>query len=714
MDVPQFSHNHKMPLSVLSLMILSALAHQKSDAATAGLSENVLPEITVHVAKISTSAQKKKELEKLSGATNYIAKESLQSVIKSNNADLFENQPGIYAASSGNEGVKLSIRGSGINRAPGAHASGLYVTLDDIPFTGPGGTPYELLEPLWVDHVEVLRGANGLERGGLSLGGTINYATPTGKDAAKLQLHHEMGSRGYQKSAISSGQQIGDLDYFISLTYGENNGYQDHSSSQSKGIATNVGYQVNDNVDTRFYLRYRETDHQTPGRLTQKQIQEDPTQAVASNIDLNNHRPQPGSLWLANKTNVNLENGDLLQLALAYHHYPMDLQEGYYNTDVDYDDVSTLINYKFQREFWAKESQNTIGFRTTTHLPAGTVIERQRVNIGNYPAGTETRHYTYQGGDYVLHASNALALNSQLWLDSRLALAYTHRESEVTWPVQSEKENNREWNLLPSLGVRYQYTLDTQLFANISRSLEAPHPWSLIWGSDHYFVDQGPATGRQSAPTHLNTQTANTIELGGRGQSLVGAWNVAYYYAKVKNELLAVEIATDPKQIIAESNASDTVHQGVEIGLDSPLWQNDALGKLNLKQSYTYNDFHYKNDAVFHKNELAGIPKHIYQAELRYQHPLGFYAGLNTIYASKAPTDYANSFYVDSWQTWGATLGYTQPEKSYLAWLDFRNISDKKYASTITPGYNDNGNDPARMTPGDGFGVYAGLTYNFH
>ena len=62
MDVPQFSHNHKMPLSVLSLMILSALAHQKSDAATAGLSENVLPEITVHVAKISTSAQKKKEL----------------------------------------------------------------------------------------------------------------------------------------------------------------------------------------------------------------------------------------------------------------------------------------------------------------------------------------------------------------------------------------------------------------------------------------------------------------------------------------------------------------------------------------------------------------------------------------------------------------------------------------------------------------------------
>ncbi len=49
-------------------------------------------------------------------------------------------------------------------------------SLDDLPFTGPGGTPYELLDPLWVDHIEVLRGANGLTRGALSLGGLINYA----------------------------------------------------------------------------------------------------------------------------------------------------------------------------------------------------------------------------------------------------------------------------------------------------------------------------------------------------------------------------------------------------------------------------------------------------------------------------------------------------------------------------------------------------------
>lgn len=170
------------------------------------LAVEVLPEITVDVTSLSKEEKLRQELAKVSGATNLITAEETKRVAKINNADLFRNQPGIYAASSGNEGIKLSIRGSGINRAPRAHGSGLYVTLDDLPFTGPGGTPYELLEPLWVDTVEVLRGANGLQRGALNLGGNINYSTPTGKDAAKLKLHHELGSRGYQKSEISSGQ----------------------------------------------------------------------------------------------------------------------------------------------------------------------------------------------------------------------------------------------------------------------------------------------------------------------------------------------------------------------------------------------------------------------------------------------------------------------------------------------------------------------------
>ncbi|MEK1913708.1 MAG: Plug domain-containing protein, partial [Pseudomonas chlororaphis] len=113
----------------------------------------------------------KARLAQVPGGSNVVdLRRPLQGRVASNQ-DVLAYQPGVYAQSAGNEGVKISIRGSGINRAPGAHASGLYTMLDSLPLSGPGGTPYELLEPLWLERVEVLRGANGFDRGALALGG---------------------------------------------------------------------------------------------------------------------------------------------------------------------------------------------------------------------------------------------------------------------------------------------------------------------------------------------------------------------------------------------------------------------------------------------------------------------------------------------------------------------------------------------------------------
>lgn len=64
-------------------------------------------------------------LAQVPGGSNVVdMRRPLQGRVASNQ-DVLAYQPGIYAQSAGNEGVKISIRGSGINRAPGAHASGL-------------------------------------------------------------------------------------------------------------------------------------------------------------------------------------------------------------------------------------------------------------------------------------------------------------------------------------------------------------------------------------------------------------------------------------------------------------------------------------------------------------------------------------------------------------------------------------------------------------
>ncbi|MCV4263392.1 TonB-dependent receptor family protein [Pseudomonas capsici] len=687
---------------------------QNGDANTVNLAD-----IEVSAGTVSAAEASREQGKKVPGATNVVDLNDVEQGRVANNEDVFRYQPGIYAKAANNEGAKISIRGSGINRAPGAHASGLFEMLDGLPLTGPGGTPYELKEPLWLSHVDVRRGANGFDQGSLALGGSINYLTRTGHDAPKLQLRYEAGSHGYAKRQISSGQVLGDLDYYVSLTDSNYDGFQDQSAGGSKGIAANVGYRFNPNIETRFYFRYRETDNDTPGRITKDQIQHDPRAANSLNVARDSKRLQPGSTWLANKTTFYLDDDSRVEAGLVYHDYPMDLREGTNRLKVAYTDISGTLNYIRQDQLAGHQSITTIGLRTTKGLPNNGASEYVRIPTGNtagFAVGTKTRDYSYLGSDTALHLGNDLELVPDLWLTTGIAAIYTRRETEVTYPEVNDPVSTHDWDYAARLGLRYEFTPQLQVYGNLSRSVEPPHAWSMIWGSNKFFpTGSGAATGLQRAGVKLENQTATTLELGGRGESEIGRWDLAWYYSQVRHELLSVETQAatlTTSQIIAESNASPTIHQGVEASLDSTLWQGGAAGKLALLQAYTYSDFHYRDDDRFGDNQLAGIPKHYYQAQLRYSHPTGFYVGLNTEHASRIAVDYANSFYADAYTLLGATLGYASPKDDWQTWLDLRNLTNKRYASTVTPGYDDRGQDVARSTPGDGMGVYAGVSWS--
>ncbi|MGF0237256.1 TonB-dependent receptor family protein [Rhodococcus sp. IEGM1300] len=657
----------------------------------------------------------KVRLDQVPGGTNVVdMRRPLQGRVASNQ-DVLAYQPGVYAQSAGNEGVKISIRGSGINRAPGAHASGLYTMLDGLPLTGPGGTPYELLEPLWLERVEVLRGANGFDRGGLALGGAVDYISHTGYDSPKLQVRYATGSYGYQQRQISSGQVLGAFDYYVALTDASSDGYQDHTASKSQGVIANFGYRFNPNLETRFYLRHRETDNDLAGRVSKYSIEHTARAANPGYVTRDDSRDEPGSTFFGNKTTYYIDDDSSIQTGLVYHDYPMDLREGPNRLKVAYADVSGTFDYKRRDTLWGLQSHSTLGLRVTKHLPNDGASEFVRIPSGNtagYAPGTLMRNFTYQGSDSVLHVGNDLEIADDLWLTTGLAAIYTRRESAVTYPQSGGKTSLNDWDYAPRVGLRYQLTPDVQLFGNLSRSVEAPHPWSLIYSSNIRFpTGSGPATGAQRDPVKLQNQTATTLEIGGRGDSAAGQWSLAWYYAQVRHELLSVlpdANATTPYEL----NASPTVHQGVEASLLSNLWSSGDGGQLNLRQSYTFSDFHYRDDDRFDDNRLPGLPMHYYQGELRYDWPLGFFAAVNTQLVSKVAVDYANSYYADPYALFGATVGYNAPKGDWQAWLDMRNLTDKHYAATVTPGYDDHGLDAARSTPGEGMAVYVGVSWS--
>ncbi|PTT59189.1 TonB-dependent receptor [Stenotrophomonas sp. HMWF003] len=681
---------------------LSATAHAAPQATTLD---------AVNVTAASETEQARAALKRVPGAGNVVDLTKADGRL-STSADVLAYQPGISAQSPGNEGAKVSIRGSGINRGPGAHASGISVSLDGLPLTGPGGTPYELLEPLWLSRAEVLRGANGFERGALALGGAINYVSRSGRDSAGLELQYEAGSRGYQKRSIGYGGVSGDVDYYLAYTDTESDGYQRHAASDGKGAMANLGWQISPTLETRFFVRYRETNHETPGRLTRDQIRNDPRAANPANLAIDARRPQPGSTWIGNTTTWQIDDASSLQAGLVYHTYPMDLNESLYRQQLDYSNLNATVDYRHRHLLLGRASVTTLGLRVTHDLDAD-VRETLRFASNGYAAGTHTRDFSHHGTDSTLHIGNDLALTDALHLQTGLALINTRRDVQVTWPATPERLREHQWDYAPRLGFTWQQTPQTQWFGNLSRSVEPAHPWSMIWGSNQYFAaGNGASTGRQRAPVQLDNQTATTLELGARGDSAIGRWELTGYYARVLHELLTVEVLPVPNLFVAENNASPTVHRGLEAGLDSTVWQGRD-GRLSLRQAYTFSDFRYRDDALFGSNRLPGLPRHYYQAELRYDHPTGFYAALNTEYASAMFVDYANSVRADSHAIVGSRVGFDAPSGRWQAWAEMRNIGDRHYAATVTPGYNDAGKDVARSTPGEGRGLYAGLRWRF-
>jgi iron complex outermembrane receptor protein len=662
----------------------------------------------------------KAKLNDVAGNTSVVSSEDVEKGRAFTNQDVLAYQPGVYAqAAGGADGIKISIRGSSINRGTNFFRSGALFMFDGLPVTGPGGTPYELFEPLGLSYTEILRGANAGDYGSTMLGGAINYVTKSGREAAPFELHLESGSFGYRKEQVSAGGVVGAFDYYVSLIDSHRNGFQAESQGYARGVIANFGYKINPDLETRLYVRYRQTDNYQPGSLTRAQIDADPKQATPTAIAQDAHRKQPGSTWIGSKTTYTIDGTSKIDVGFVYHDYPIDQLLGVNETYWNMSDFSASINYSRQDTWWGKQSNSQIGLLSTRHLNADqdTIVRIQAGPTASVPIGNVIRHADYGGADNVVHASNDLEVAPKLWITSALSAINTQRSAEVTYPITNSNYQRNTWNLAPRLGVRFNLDDKTQVFGNVSRSVEPPNSWAFLTTPPSFTT--GPATGLASNSLDLKNQTANTVEVGARGQVGSSTWSAAVYHSEVRNELLSVEVVpatSTTAALTAESNGTPTVHQGIELGADTVLWHEGGASskhKVSLRQAYTLNDFRFKNDPTFGKNVLPGIPRHFYQGELQYEHPSGFYAGVNTQIASTNMIDYANSNRAAGYALFGASLGYEHPTNGWKAYVDLINIGNRHYVATISPGFNDHGVDVAHSTPGDGFGVFAGITIAF-
>ncbi|MDH4569920.1 TonB-dependent receptor [Pseudomonas sp. BN414] len=672
---------------LLSLLALSVSLASFAHAEHVELGKTVVTDEYRRDPTSPTIAEKKEDFSHIPGGAGVVDAETYKNGRSSTLQDALGMATGVFIQPRfGAEEARLSIRGSGLQRT--FHGRGLLLMQDGAPVNlADGSFDFQTIEPLATDHIEVLRGANAWRYGSATLGGAINFVSPTGKTAPPVTLRAEGGSFGYQRIYGAAAQDFGDWDGFVSANGYSQDGYRDHSRQDNQRYFANLGGRINERLATRFYLTHVETDSDLPGNLTLAQMRRDPKQAAPGNItgvqqrDFNLDR-------LGNISVLQLDDGHSLEFASFYSTKSL-FHPIFQVLDVDSEDYGLRVSHK-----WMNEE----GWRWTGGVEAsqGRNWDSRYVNVG----GEKGRKVN------ELHQT-ARNLNAFAELEIPLAerwaliggLARLHQERDVDDRLrcnafvtafclpQDESFNKSYLGRIGRIGLRHDLSEEMQLFANLSQSFEPPTFSELTGGQ---------------VVTANDAQKANTVEVGMRWQRDSVDMDLAVYRSEIRDELLALNDANG--QPLGTVNADRTIHQGIELG---GAW---TIGEFVLRGQYLFNDFRFDNDDTYGDNRLAGLPRQFIKGEALWQRE-GWYAGPTFEWVpNHYNVDQAETLYADGYVIWGLKAGY-RPGEGFGFFVEGRNLSDKTYVATTGVIADAQGRDSAQFLPGDGRAVYAGLEW---
>lgn len=610
--------------------------------------------------------------------------------------DALDYTPGVFAQPKWGEDTRLSIRGSGLSR--NFHGRGVHLLMDGIiPLTtADGSSDFQEIDPTAYRYIEVYKGGNALRYGANQLGGAINFVMPTGYDADAFGTRLDLGSFGFHKSAVSSGGVYGAADYFITGTWQEQDGFRDHSEGESVRGAMNVGYRLSPDIETRFYLNANQVRQKIPGAVTKRNALNNPEGAFINpapsangndNVDRDFER-NLDTIRVANRTAIRLNAGTLLEAGGFF-----------FDRQLDHP-ISIVVDNDVQNfGGFARVTNDSVIAGHRNLFVAGASVHNGEARAKTFvnvrgQRGALSTDLDQTSRNTVVYAENSFFVLPDVALVGGLQYVDASRQQDDRLAAQDKDGQFEFWN--PKGGVVWDVTPYAQMFANVSRSGEAPT-----------FNE----TGVVQAST-LKPQEATTYEIGTRGDRPNFRWDLALYRSNIANEFQCLDAG---QGTCTQTNADKTIHQGVEVGAGAALWQGmfvqspSSPDKLWLNLAYTFSDFRFDGDASYGDNEMAGAPRHYLRAELLYRHPSGIFAGPNVEWVPDAYyADNANTFETEAYAIWGAKIGYEG--ERITAYLEARNVADETYISSASISGNLNGLDANVFEPGTGRAIYGGLS----
>jgi iron complex outermembrane receptor protein len=613
------------------------------------------------------------------------------------------------------ERVHVSIRGQGILTERGLR--GIGVLIDGIPVNDPSGFAPDLYDVDWgtVNKIEVLRGPSASLYGGGGAAGVINISTNDGgPKSIGGELNQTIGSNGFTKSLIQFDGSRQDIDYRMSYSRTDGDGYRDHQAFWGNKLYEKINFKPGKKLSVTQIISHTDYFQQNPEGLNIGQFD-----------NLRQANPDANPFNEYQKTN---------RTTIGFH--------GKYK----FNELQDIEVTSYFRSWTYKETSNkSAEYRNITN-PGASVQYNLHLN------GTKIKNDISIGADlkwqnidlYKLQsASNPQRKESidetNIETDSLLANQIISQRSIGVFALY--KMGIGKFNLVGS--IRYDamkneltnkmLASDTaktaKNFKNVSARIGASYS---VNNATNVFIDwsQGflpPSTeelasnpvGYSGFNTHLVPATSNCSEIGIRGfynEKL--SYEITGFIMNTENDFFRFKQTGRGNQEVFYGNAGNSRRFGIETFISYQI-----LKSFSFQVAYTYADYKYVSsviDPVYADpayvltsppaagQYLPNSPKHQLYSEVIYSINKRFKVSLATEYQSKwaiytDPKAYNGEMDPAIYQNWQDGFNLFHARVSYNLNIGkvkgecsifIRNITGAKYMAFTEPDPDGNAYHP--------------------
>jgi iron complex outermembrane receptor protein len=615
--------------------------------------------------------------------------------------------PGLFMQNRYNfaQDLRLSVRGFGARGQFGIR--GVKVLVDGIPETLPDGLgSVDSIDLGATSQIEVIRGPSSALYGNAS-GGVISLTSEGGRDVPQAELRVAAGGYDFAKSQLKFGGEAGRLNYLVSVSDQELQGYRAQSTYENKLLTGRFDVDLG-----------RDRSLLTVVNFTDQPVSDDPGGLTAAVAPVNPRSAAP--------LNLQFDAGEALEQQRIGFVYTTPAGErgtitarNYYAwrdfgnllptlsqgiVDLERQFVGGGVSYSYDG-FWLDRPNR---FVVGADFDDQDDDRRRYDNLNGVqgPLGFDQNEHVTSYGVFV---QNELSISERVQLS--FGVRYDEVDFEVTdrWLTNATGDDSGSKNFTdtsPMVGLVVELSDKVNFYTTYSSAFETP--------TTTEFALPGGGGGFNQA---LIPQTASNFEVGLRGT--IGAsqrYEVAVFTIDVEDELIGREIPTSPGRFSFE-NAGETSRDGVEFS-----WTANPTDRIETTVSYTYSDFTLDQfienitiadpDGVDRSgNTIPGTPEHMLFAEFAYRAPRGWFVAADVLYVDEQFGDTANTVVIPDYTLSNLRMGYDIELDSLVLspFIGVNNLNDETYTANVRINAAAN----RFFEPGPGRTGYGGIAVNW-